>query len=168
MSSPKAKKSLTPAHGVGAKLQALRQGAGLSQEDLAERIGAKKQKVSNWERGRFTPSFEKAVLLARALGCSLDSFVDESDAGREKARPMQVHPTSDAVEIRDMGEIPERERQKLVDLFVALVALYRHRRQDFDAAQQLVTTITTALPPQAAAKRAAARRSQRPSGRTSV
>jgi transcriptional regulator with XRE-family HTH domain len=55
------------------RLRALREGAGLSQYELARRTGLSKQTLSQLERER-EPSWGTARLLAKALGVSLTAF----------------------------------------------------------------------------------------------
>ena len=45
--------------GIGRKIKAAREGAGLTQEDLAERMEVSRQAVSKWEADLSRPSSEK-------------------------------------------------------------------------------------------------------------
>ena len=49
----------------------LRQAAGLTQAELARRVGVQTPQVSRWERGVARPSAHHARRLARALGIDL-------------------------------------------------------------------------------------------------
>ena len=49
-------------------LQRFRKEAGLSQEELADKIGASRNTVSRYESGEFPPSFEAIEKLSEALG----------------------------------------------------------------------------------------------------
>jgi len=86
------------------------------------------------------------------MGWSFGALLDQPASEREAARPMQASSSSDACEVQGMAEIPEDERQKLVGLFVALVALYRHKRRDFDAAECVIASFARELPQRAVAK----------------
>ena len=57
-------------------LQQLRKLRGLTQEDLAERVGVSRQAVAKWESGETSPDLEKSRLLAQVFGVSLDDLVD--------------------------------------------------------------------------------------------
>lgn len=48
---------------LGERIRRLREERGLSQKQLAERIGVKKQSVSNWENGNAMPSMDKFLQL---------------------------------------------------------------------------------------------------------
>ena len=47
----------------GERLKALRQARGLTQEELAKRIGVTKQTISNWENGNITPALDVLITL---------------------------------------------------------------------------------------------------------
>ena len=56
------------------RLIELRKGLGLTQEDLADRVGVSRQSVSKWETGESLPDMAKLVQLADALGVSTDAL----------------------------------------------------------------------------------------------
>ncbi|MBQ6594708.1 MAG: helix-turn-helix domain-containing protein [Clostridia bacterium] len=58
----------------------LRRLAGLSQEEIAERIGISRQAYAKWERGLTIPDVEKCRLLAEVYGTSIDSLVKTETA----------------------------------------------------------------------------------------
>ncbi len=60
-----------------AKLRALRQRAGLSQEALAARLGVSAQSVSKWENAANWPEAALILPLARLLGVSADELLTE-------------------------------------------------------------------------------------------
>ena len=49
---------------------------GLTQEDLAEKVGVTRQAVAKWESGESLPDLEKSKLLADVLGVSLDELAN--------------------------------------------------------------------------------------------
>lgn len=53
----------------------LRNLRGLTQEDVAGKVGVSRQTVAKWEAGKSTPDLEKSRLLADALEASLDELV---------------------------------------------------------------------------------------------
>lgn len=55
-------------------IYALRRKNGLSQEQLAERIGVSRQAVSKWESGVSTPELEKLRALCRCFHVSMDEL----------------------------------------------------------------------------------------------
>ena len=58
-----------------ARLAALRRQKGLSQEQLAERIGVSRQAVSKWESAQCLPETETLAALCAALECSADTLL---------------------------------------------------------------------------------------------
>lgn len=65
----------------GKNLQALRLGHGLTQTELAERIGVRQVTVSAWERGYREPNFEACEKLADALNVPLSAILVSGDDG---------------------------------------------------------------------------------------
>ncbi len=65
--------------GVTCHLKALRQARGLSQTQLAELVGVKRQAIYDIESGRYMPNTVVALRLAKHLGCRVeDLFVEET------------------------------------------------------------------------------------------
>lgn len=80
------------------KLIVSRNKAGLSQMELAERLGVSRQAVSRWESGDTTPTMDKLKSLAKIYGVSLDWLCSDA-ADRElpeAAKPEADRPPDDA------------------------------------------------------------------------
>ena len=60
----------------GEKLLALRKKNGLTQEDLAERLGVSRQAVARWERGDTSPDIKNLRLICRVFSVSADFMID--------------------------------------------------------------------------------------------
>lgn len=74
------------------RLISLRKRMGLSQEDLAYRLGVSRQAVSKWERGESSPDVDNAIMLGRIYGVSLDELFGvkqeyEIELDREPGEP---------------------------------------------------------------------------------
>lgn len=54
---------------------------GMTQEDIAEKVGVSRQAVAKWESGETSPDLEKSRLLAEVLGVSLDDLVNFEPEG---------------------------------------------------------------------------------------
>lgn len=54
------------------KIKELRSGYGISQVELAKRLGVSKQCVSNWENDNVQPSIEMLVQIARFFNVTTD------------------------------------------------------------------------------------------------
>lgn len=54
-------------------IRALREAAGLTQAELARRVGVTRQTLIAIEQGKYSPSLELAFQIARAFGTPLDA-----------------------------------------------------------------------------------------------
>jgi len=64
------------------RLKQMRQSRGLSQSQIAELVGVKRQAIYDIESGRYLPNTEVALRLARHLACRVeDLFSEETHAG---------------------------------------------------------------------------------------
>ena len=61
---------------IGANIRTARKSAGVSQKELAERLGAYQKDVSRWENGERTPSIEALARICIALGVSADEILE--------------------------------------------------------------------------------------------
>ncbi len=71
----------------GEKLQSLRKKAGLSQEDLAEKLDITRQTVSKWELDQSTPELTYIAELARLYNVSTDYLILDDAEAPETAAP---------------------------------------------------------------------------------
>ncbi|MFA5481318.1 MAG: helix-turn-helix transcriptional regulator [Bacilli bacterium] len=65
---------------IAERLIKLRKEKGLSQEELAEKLGLSRQAVSKWERAEASPDTDNLICLARIYGVSLDELLNTSDS----------------------------------------------------------------------------------------
>ena len=62
----------------GHRLQALRRGIGMTQEEFAQQLNVSRQAVSKWESSRGYPEMEKIIYICNRYGVSMDElFADE-------------------------------------------------------------------------------------------
>ncbi|MFC8680344.1 helix-turn-helix transcriptional regulator [Microbacterium ureisolvens] len=61
-------------------IRAVREAAGMTQADLARRVGVTRQTLIAIEQGRYSPTLELAFQLARAFGVGLDDLFDYPEA----------------------------------------------------------------------------------------
>ena len=61
---------------IGKKIMNLRKKNGLSQEELAEKIGVARQTISKWELGETSPDLKQSKELSKIFGVSLDELTD--------------------------------------------------------------------------------------------
>mgnify|MGYP003319219046 CR=1 FL=1 len=60
---------------MGEKLKQARKAAGMSQADLAEKVGCHQKDISRWESGLHEPGALTLKKMAQALGCSMADLV---------------------------------------------------------------------------------------------
>ena len=84
---------MTNGEKLGNTLYELRKKAGLSQEELAEKLNVSRQAVSKWECGESLPDTEKLIAISKFYSVSLDELV-----GNEliKSEPTQEQSTAQA------------------------------------------------------------------------
>lgn len=63
---------------IGGKLKTLRKGRGLTQFELAEKVGLSRCTISNYECGRRSPHISEIRILSDFFGVSLDFFGAET------------------------------------------------------------------------------------------
>jgi transcriptional regulator with XRE-family HTH domain len=72
------------------KLQELRKGCGMSQEELAELLGVSRQSVSKWESGKGYPEIEKLIFISHYFNTSLDLLLKDNE---EPSTPISTKST---------------------------------------------------------------------------
>ena len=60
---------------IANRLVQLRREQGLSQEEMASKLGVSRQAVSKWERAESSPDTDNLIALARLYGVSLDELL---------------------------------------------------------------------------------------------
>jgi transcriptional regulator with XRE-family HTH domain len=66
---------------LGEKLLGLRKKEGLSQEDVADKLGVSRQTVSKWETDQTVPELIKVRLLSKLYNISFDYLISGSHLG---------------------------------------------------------------------------------------
>ena len=62
---------------TGEKIKEARKQSGLSQEQLAEKIGVSRSAVAKWERDRGLPDVDNLKALSQLLNVSVDYLLDD-------------------------------------------------------------------------------------------
>lgn len=60
---------------IGQKLSDLRKKKGLSQEEVADKLGVTRQTISKWETDQSTPDFDKIIPICELYGLSADELL---------------------------------------------------------------------------------------------
>ena len=89
------------------KILHLRTQRGLSQLELAERLGVSRQSVSKWETGQSVPDLDKLIKLSDLFGVSVDELVREE----ERPKPPQPEPQApQVVYVREKRSLTSTQR----------------------------------------------------------
>lgn len=51
---------------------------GMTQDELADKVGVKREALSRWENSRATPKINALIKLSKALDCTVEELVDSS------------------------------------------------------------------------------------------
>ena len=71
---------------IANRLVDLRKKSGLSQEELAAKLGLSRQAVSKWERAEASPDTDNLICLAKLYGVSLDDLLNTNQSVDEIVR----------------------------------------------------------------------------------
>lgn len=82
---------------IGSTIQALRNAAGLSQEELAGQLGVSRQAVSKWELGKATPDTASIVALSELFHVSTDTLLKGAAPPAAAPEPAPAPPSSAAL-----------------------------------------------------------------------
>lgn len=103
------------AHHVGKRIKQLREGAQLTQSDLASLMLKSVETVSNFERGKTTPSLNTLDNLASHLGVSIADFFDKA--------PIQIDESPAEQNIRNKARLlNNKDRELLINIADLMIA----------------------------------------------
>ena len=105
------------------KLYELRRAAGLSQEELAERLNVSRQAVSKWENGAAQPELSKLVELSRLYGVSVDELLSLEEAEKGDAKAASSVDASTPAPAQEALAAPKKVRRQKLLLGAAAVCL---------------------------------------------
>lgn len=75
------------------KLKEIRKKEGLSQDQLAEKIGVSRQAITKWETGKGLPDVENMVIIAEIFKLTLGELLRDSVARQDPKEPVFVSET---------------------------------------------------------------------------
>ena len=73
---------------IGSRIYSLRTKMGLSQQQLADRLGVSRQSVSKWETGTALPELDKLVAMSELFGVTLDEMAGKVTTATEQSTPL--------------------------------------------------------------------------------
>jgi transcriptional regulator with XRE-family HTH domain len=104
---------------VGKRVRHRRWMVGMTQQQLADKVGIKFQQIQKYETGMNRVSASRLWDIADALGVTISFFFEGLDDAREGASNAQTDMMADkeALElVRSYYAIPEAQRRRLFDL----------------------------------------------------
>ena len=115
---PGGRPTTKPRSAFGQRLSAARERAGISQRELADKLGTDQQRVAYWER--HATGFRSDSMLAQVaeiLGVSADELL-----GRPVPRRNIAKPSGRARQIFDaVSRLPRRQQEKIFDILQPFV-----------------------------------------------
>ena len=121
---------------LGMRIRALRLGASMTQEQLANALGVSAQAVSKWESGTNMPDILLLPELSVIFGVSIDDLFDLSDEKRFERIDNMIwnvrHITEEEYKRQEWYLLECREKKDLADRATLLLAqLYIRRSNDY-------------------------------------
>jgi transcriptional regulator with XRE-family HTH domain len=107
----------------------LREAAGLTQAELASRIGEKQTTLSLWERSGRPPRSDALPRLAKALGAPVEALLGEA-AGDAPLAPLADTPGHAGALERAFDEVrklPRRQQKRVLEVLLAVVHEYKRK-----------------------------------------
>ena len=90
---------------TGEKIREFRLKAGLTQTELAKKLGIPYQSIGQWERGLRSPKYETLVTIADALGVSVMEFLPKPSKSKEQqGKRLYEARTSKEMTIEELAE----------------------------------------------------------------
>ena len=91
---------------IANKLLQLRKEKGLSQEQLAQKLGISRQAISKWERAEASPDTDNLIELAKLYDISLDELLLHEPSSKEKndneeTKDNYTHVGFDGIHVKD-------------------------------------------------------------------
>ena len=101
---------------IGERIANLRKAQGITQKELAEKIGVTRTVITDYERGRVRIYDEMLARLAQALGISADELLGlrkPEETGNQSLRLTR--------RLRELEELPEAKRKKILSTLDDLI-----------------------------------------------
>ena len=119
---------------IGSKIKKLRYNAGLTQEQLADRLGLSPQAISKWETGSSMPDITLLPPLAEIFGTTIDELFDLSrdEKLQRIENRMDIEDELPTDVFRDYEDFLQEQLAKASDrrpILRVLARLYHHRME---------------------------------------
>ncbi len=92
---------------IGSRIKRVRDKRGITQKELADKIGVKAAVISNWETGKNRPNVDLLPAICKALSVSADELLDIKVTDNEEI-------SEETAEIMEKFKKAEEKKKKLV------------------------------------------------------
>jgi len=106
----------------GKRLKQLREAAGLSQRQLAERVGVIHSNINYWENGSKLPRSEFLIPMAKSLGVSVEVLLGEPKPSKSKTPGGKLGEVFEAA-----SHLPRRQQQKIAEVVEGMLCSMRQK-----------------------------------------
>lgn len=148
---------------IANRLAELRKKKGLSQEELAEKLGISRQAVSKWETAAASPDTDNLICLAKLYGVSLDSLLnteesvedivrDKQEETEEKRRHSSFNINEHGIHVEDEDgtvvidktgiHVTDRKDKEDVHITADTVKAKAHQHSKIDKISGIITSVT--------------------------
>lgn len=109
---------------IANKLVELRKKNGLSQEELADKLGLSRQAVSKWERAESSPDTDNLICLAKLYNISLDDLLNTDETLEEISREVKEKEDEKTKKEEQRKSLAEKElkRRKKYNLIEGILS----------------------------------------------
>lgn len=114
---------------IADRLVELRKRNGLSQEQLADKLGLSRQAVSKWERAEASPDTDNLICLAKIYNVSLDDLLDTDQSieeiaqeTKEKEEEKQTPPINNDID-KDLDDMMTPGQKAIIAIVSGLMAI---------------------------------------------
>ena len=119
---------------LGDKIRNLRKKKGLSQGELADKIGISGNHLSRLERGHYQPSADVLKKVAGVLEVSTDYILSESNSDSPE---VQIQDASLAERVRMLDQLDDEDKTAIIRVIDSMLTKQRMRKLLGDAARSV-------------------------------
>lgn len=105
-----------PRSPVGKRIAEARKKAGLTQVDVATKLGVSQQVITFWEREAPAPRAEMLAPLAQLLNVSIDELLGLTKATKKKGPASRLEKS-----FADVAKLPRRKQDQVLDVVDTLL-----------------------------------------------
>ena len=133
------------------KLYELRRASGMSQEELAEKLGVSRQAVSKWESGATQPELSKLIELSKLYSVSVDELLSlehakpEQDAAESPVQSNAEKAPAEKLSFRDFCIQHKKIASGAVIALAALIAVGVHYNNRINSLSMQVNDLRSQL-----------------------